>query len=165
KIALIGNEAVGKTALVRVLLGLSFPTTHSATFEDEFRWPAAPTPLVIFDMAGAAAYDRLRPFSYPGIPAFLICFAVDERRSFRDVEDKWVPELQYYVPGVRIHLAALKTDLRDDPETAARMLGNAEEAVSEVEGREMAARIGAVGYCECSALRNEAVRELIEEVL
>ncbi|KAJ3164708.1 hypothetical protein HDU88_005143 [Geranomyces variabilis] len=165
KIALIGNEAVGKTALVRVLLGLSFPTTHSATFEDEFRWPAGPTPLVIFDMAGAAAYDRLRPFSYPGIPAFLICFAVDERRSFRDVEDKWVPELQYYVPGVRIHLAALKTDLRDDPETAARMLGNAEEAVSEDEGREMAARIGAVGYSECSALRNEGVRELIEEVL
>ncbi|KAJ3153471.1 hypothetical protein HDU89_000497 [Geranomyces variabilis] len=165
KIALIGNEAVGKTALVRVLLGLSFPTTHSATFEDKFRWPAAPTPLVIFDMAGAAAYDRLRPFSYPGIPAFLICFAVDERRSFRDVEDKWVPELQYYVPGVRIHLAALKTDLRDDSETAARMLGNAEEAVSEDEGREMAARIGADGYSECSALKDEGVRELIEEVL
>ncbi|KAJ3178032.1 hypothetical protein HDU87_003810 [Geranomyces variabilis] len=166
KIAIIGNEAVGKTALVRVLLGLSFPTTHSATFEDTFEWTAAASPLSIFDMAGAAAYDRLRPFSYPGIPAFLICFSVDERRSFRDVEDKWVPELQYYVPGVRIHLAALKTDLRDDPETTVRLMGNAEEAVSEAEGREMATRIGAVGYGECSALKNVvAVRELFEELL
>ncbi|KAJ3158775.1 hypothetical protein HDU86_002456 [Geranomyces michiganensis] len=164
RIALIGDEAVGKSALVRVLLDLPFPTTHSATFEDAFHW-SAPTPLTIIDMAGAAAYDRLRPFSYPGIPAFLICFAVDERRSFRDVEDRWVPELLYYVPGARIHLAALKTDLRDDAETVARMQGNAEEVISEAEGRDMAARIGAVGYDECSALRNEGVREVFEAVV
>ncbi|KAI8917697.1 P-loop containing nucleoside triphosphate hydrolase protein, partial [Powellomyces hirtus] len=170
-LALVGNEAVGKSAALRVLTGSEFPSEHTATFEDAYTWTPGRNfetkniSISILDTAGAPAFDRLRPFSYPGIGIFVVCFAVDDRRSFRDVEDKWVPELKYYVPECAFAVAALKVDLREDEHTEMRLKLDTETVVSADEGLEMMRRIGAKAYAECSAKANIGVLELFEELM
>ena len=47
-----------------------------------------PYTLGLFDTAGQEDYDRLRPLSYPQTDVFLVCFSVDNRDSFDNVETK-----------------------------------------------------------------------------
>ncbi|KAJ3020796.1 hypothetical protein HKX48_000177 [Thoreauomyces humboldtii] len=152
KLALVGNEAVGKSSFARVCIQKPFSKEHLPTFEDEYQLFYPGAALTLLDTAGSSGFDRLRPMSYAGITAFVVCFAVDERRSLRDVEERWVPELRYYAPGCEFALMATKVDLRQDQETAARLRVNGEEPVSKEEGAEVATRIGATSYAECSAL-------------
>lgn len=54
-------------------------------------------------------YDRLRPLSYPGTDIFLLCYSIENRSSFENVEAKWIPEIKHFCPDVPILLAACKT--------------------------------------------------------
>ena len=45
-------------------------------------------------------YDRARPLSYPDTTVFLVCFSVGDPPSFKNVEEKWVPEITHHCPNV-----------------------------------------------------------------
>jgi small GTP-binding protein len=44
--------------------------------------------LALWDTAGQEDYDRLRPLSYPETDVVLICFAINLRTSFTNVQDR-----------------------------------------------------------------------------
>ena len=44
--------------------------------------------LALWDTSGQEGYDRLRPLSYPGSHAILMCFAIDSPSSLDNVQDK-----------------------------------------------------------------------------
>ena len=44
--------------------------------------------LAVWDTAGQEDYDRLRPLSYPGSHAVLICFAIDSPEALDNVKEK-----------------------------------------------------------------------------
>ena len=44
--------------------------------------------LALWDTAGQEDYDRLRPLSYPETNVILICFAIDQPTSFKNVQDR-----------------------------------------------------------------------------
>ena len=96
------------------------------------------------DTAGQEDYDRLRPLSYPMTDVFLICFSVANRSSFESVTCKWRPELEHHCPGAKMILVGLKADLREDGSSA-------ELNISPDEACDVAERIGASEYLECSA--------------
>jgi len=103
----------------------------------------------------------------------VLCFSVDSKVSLENVESKWVGEIQENCPGVKLVLVALKCDLRennDDDDEAAAGAGAAEGAQREKrpmidynQGLDVARRIKAMRYLECSAMKNRGVNEAFTE--
>jgi hypothetical protein len=44
--------------------------------------------LSLWDTVGQEHYDQLRPLSYPQTDVFLICFAIDRRKTLENVQEK-----------------------------------------------------------------------------
>merc|ERR1711928_138661 len=108
------------------------------------------------DTAGQEDYDRLRPLSYPQTDVFLVCFAVIAESSFKNVQQKWIPEITHHAPGVPIILIGTKSDLREDQETINGL---------KAKNLSMVAQIGATKYVECSALTQDKLKTVFDEAI
>ena len=119
----------------------------------------------------------------------MLCYSVESKDSLENVESKWVGEIADNCPGVKLVLVALKCDLREqgdddgDDEAAAAEAGAAlpgmaiggdddrrpaparekGPTISYDQGLEVARRIGASRYLECSAMKNRGVNEAFTE--
>lgn len=74
-----------------------------------------PIMLGLWDTAGHENYDRLRPLSYPEADVFIICFSVVNLHSYKNVRERWYPEITSHQPDLPILLVGTKIDLREDP--------------------------------------------------
>lgn len=124
----------------------------------------------MWDTAGQEEFDRLRSLSYDDTHAIMLCFAVDSKDSLENVESKWVGEIAENCHGVKLVLVALKCDLREQGEEDEEAAEGADGAQREKkpmitynQGLEVARRIGALRYLECSAMRNRGVNEAFTE--
>ncbi|KAI9833323.1 MAG: Rho GTPase [Sarea resinae] len=126
--------------------------------------------LSLWDTAGQEEFDRLRSLSYDDTHAIMLCFSVDSKDSLENVESKWVGEIAENCPGVKLVLVALKCDLReaiaDEDEDATD--GNMprqekKQLINYNQGLEVAKRIKALRYLECSAMKNRGVNEAFTE--
>lgn len=106
-----------------------------------------------------------------------------------NIPEKWTPEVKHFCPNVPIILVGNKKDLRNDEHTRRELakmkqviisnqreslLGGKcvskpsatpffnQEPVKPEDGRDMANRISAFGYMECSAKTKDGVREVFE---
>jgi len=105
----------------------------------------------------------------------MLCYSVDSKDSLENVESKWVGEIADNCPGVKLVLVALKCDLREkggDDEDGDDNTAPPEAAANERpsgplieydKGLEVAKRIGASRYLECSAMKNRGVNEAFTE--
>ncbi len=103
----------------------------------------------------------------------MLCYSVDSKDSLENVESKWVGEIADNCPGVKLVLVALKCDLRnaedeEDEDEAAAAGGEAgprekKPMINYEQGLEVARRINALRYLECSAMRNRGVNEAFTE--
>ena len=116
--------------------------------------------LNLWDTAGQEDYDRLRPLSYPQTDIFLACFSIISPISFEHIEHKWHPEIIHHCPGVPILLVGNKIDLRDDAATLAVLKEQRSAPITKTQGLEMAKKIGAVKYLECSAKTQKGLKEV-----
>jgi Ras-related C3 botulinum toxin substrate 1 len=67
--------------------------------------------------------------------------------------------------GVPFILVGTKLDLRHDPETMKRLQERHLNAKSETDGQEMARRLGAYKYLECSALTQAGLKNVFDEAI
>ena len=91
-----------------------------------------------------------------GIDVFMLVFSVVDFDSYFSIQKKWIPELQklkHYNSKVPIVRVANKTDLRS----------NADRHISTEMGEQLARRIDAVKYLECSAFEARAVEKVFSE--
>ena len=65
---------------------------------------------------------------------------------------------QHFCPDTPIILVGTKLDIRQDPSSY-------DEVVDEVSGKEVASKIGAAGYVECSAMHNTNIREVFHAAI
>lgn len=127
--------------------------------------------LSLWDTAGQEEFDRLRSLSYDNTDVVVLCFSVDSKDSLENVESKWIGEIQENCPGVKLVLVALKCDLREngdeeDEGGAGAADGAQREKKPMIEynqGLDVARRIKAMRYLECSAMRNRGVNEAFTE--
>ena len=72
--------------------------------------------LTIWDTAGHDEYSDLRPISYNGADAFVICFSLSDKVTLENAAIKWKKEILQLgpKPAVPILLCGTKRDLRDE---------------------------------------------------
>ncbi|KAF3073041.1 hypothetical protein TsFJ059_006856 [Trichoderma semiorbis] len=175
KLVLLGDGASGKTSLLNVFTRGYFPTVYEPTVFENYVHDIfvdnVHIELSLWDTAGQEEFDRLRSLSYDDTDLIVLCYSVDSKDSLENVESKWVGEIADNCPGVKLVLVALKCDLRqqeeEEPEEGAAADGNPPRekppTISYDEGLEVAKRIGASRYLECSAMKNRGVNEAFTE--
>ncbi|KAF2720348.1 hypothetical protein K431DRAFT_226692 [Polychaeton citri CBS 116435] len=172
KLVLLGDGACGKTSLLNVFTRGYFPTVYEPTVFENYVHDIfidnTHVELSLWDTAGQEEFDRLRSLSYDDTHAIMLCFSVDSPDSLENVESKWVAEIAENCPGVKLVLVALKCDLREkkeDDEDGGAGVGSGREKsmITYKQGLEVAERIKALRYLECSAMKNRGVNEAFTE--
>uniref|UniRef100_A0A0A9XI07 Ras-like GTP-binding protein RhoL n=1 Tax=Lygus hesperus TaxID=30085 RepID=A0A0A9XI07_LYGHE len=160
KITAVGDGMVGKTCLLITYTTKTFPTKYVPTvfdnFADSLTVDGQEYNTTLWDTAGQEDYERLRPLSYTHTDCFLLCFSVNNRTSYDNIQSKWCPELKHHCPNVPIILVGTKSDLRDDPNV---------DCLTPSDGRKLRRKIKALKYMECSAIKQENLKEIFVEAV
>jgi len=169
KITVVGNTSVGKTSLLISYTTNSFPGEHVPTVFDNYSANAIvdeePINLGLWDTAGAQEFKELRPLSYPGTDAFIVCYSVLDEESLKAVTDIWIPEINEHCAGVPIILVGTKIDLRTKKEVVEQYQKEGKKLLSAEDGQAVADEIDAVRFIECSALTQENLPEVFTETI
>ncbi|KAK9540175.1 hypothetical protein VZT92_002644 [Zoarces viviparus] len=159
KCVLVGDSAVGKTALLVRFTSETFPETYKPTvFENtgvEVYMDGVQISLGLWDTAGNDNFRQIRPRSYQQADVVLVCYSVANPNSLASVQHKWIAEVRENLPKVPVLVVATQTDLR---ETGAHR----GSCISAAEGRRLAHEVRAKGYLECSSLGNRGVQQVFE---
>jgi small GTP-binding protein len=108
--------------------------------------------LQLWDTQGDREYDRLRPLCYVRAQAILLCFALDNRQSLRNLSERWLAELRHYCPKARIVLIGTKSDTRQ--------LGNPDHVTDE-EARQFLDAHNCAAFIPCSAKDNKEIDRIL----
>jgi small GTP-binding protein len=155
KIVMLGDGAVGKTAMTTRFTQNFFDSDYKRTIGSDFAVKRltledddveTQVTLQVWDLAGQPRFESVRQGFYRGARGGLLLYDVTRRRTFLNVEN-WKEEafknLKNEIPLV---LVANKVDLKDS------------RVVASEEGEEFAKKNGFV-YVESSALTGENVEE------
>jgi len=169
KLVVIGDGAVGKTCLLISYANNRFPEDYIPTVFDNYVVNITAgdqnIELGLWDTAGQEEYDRLRPLSYANANVFLICFSVVNPTSYENVLSKWYPEVIHFCPDVPQILVGTKIDLRNDESTIEKLKAAGQHPVTTVEGDQLAKKIKAIRYLECSAKHGDNLKTVFDEAV
>jgi len=169
KLVVVGDGAVGKTCLLISYANNRFPEEYVPTVFDNYVVNLTAgedtIELGLWDTAGQEEYDRLRPLSYANANVFLICFSVVNPTSFENVTSKWYPEVQHFCPNIPIILVGTKYDLRGDDKTIARLKEGGQQPISFEQGEDLAKKLKAVKFIECSAYTGHNLKMVFDEAV
>ncbi|KAH7099124.1 P-loop containing nucleoside triphosphate hydrolase protein [Auriculariales sp. MPI-PUGE-AT-0066] len=165
KCVVVGDSDVGKTCLIMTQANGTFPASPPRVV-DGYAMTVfvgdTPYSLGFWDTASPEEYDPLRHLMYPQSDVFLFSFDVTNAASLGNIENKWYPEISHHCPSVPFILVGTKSDLRAGK---GQKVPRDVKLVSCSKGEDLARRLGAVAYMECSALRQEGVAQLFEEAV
>lgn len=172
KCVVVGDGNVGKTCLMKTFVDNAFPETYIPTVYDNYtammKFEDRVVNLGLWDTAGQADYDRLRPLSYPQTDVFLICFSLNNSDTYEHVKVKWFPEVHHHCPSVPIVLVGTKSDLRDNNNPVSQTTPinpNRNSIVSTDQGQQLKKLIGARYYIECSSRTQLGIKEVFDAAL
>nr|CAB3265574.1 Wrch protein [Phallusia mammillata] len=169
KCVLVGDGAVGKTSLVVSYSTNGYPTEYVPTAFDNYSVRVnvdnQAVRLQICDTAGQDEFDNMRPLCYPGTDVVLVCFSVIRPTSLGNVRDKWLPEIRKHLPKVPVILVGTKTDVRTSVDVLVDLARYSEQPVTEAEGHQFAAEVGASKYVECSSLTQKHLKDVFDSAI
>lgn len=159
KCVLVGDCAVGKTALLVRFTSETFPDSYKPTVFDntgvEVFMDGIQISLGLWDTAGHDNFKQIRPRSYQQADVVLICYSVANPNSLLSVQRKWIAEVRENLPKVPVLVVATQTDQRE-------MGVHRGNCISAAEGKRVAHEVHAKGYLECSSLSNRGVQQVFE---
>eukprot|EP01120_Amphizonella_sp_Union-15-10_P006392 TRINITY_DN2038_c0_g1_i5.p1 TRINITY_DN2038_c0_g1~~TRINITY_DN2038_c0_g1_i5.p1 ORF type:complete len:208 (-),score=25.63 TRINITY_DN2038_c0_g1_i5:52-633(-) len=169
KLVVVGDGAVGKTCLLIAYANNKFPEDYVPTVFDNYVVNISAgeqtIELGLWDTAGQEEYDRLRPLSYANANIFLVCFSVVNPVSYENVSSKWYPELMHFCPEIPYLLVGTKTDLRNDQGTIDKLKASGSAPILSPKGEELAKKIKAHKYMECSAKTEDNLKTVFDEAI
>ncbi|XP_048852415.1 rho-related GTP-binding protein RhoH [Brienomyrus brachyistius] len=159
KCVLVGDSAVGKTALLVRFTSETFPDSYKPTVYEntgvEVFMDGVQISLGLWDTAGNDTFRQIRPMSYQQADVVLLCYSVANISSYASVRNKWIGEVRAHLPSIPVLVVAMQTDQRE-------MGPQRGSCVTAMEGKQLARDIRAKGYLECSALSNRGIQQVFE---
>ncbi|KAH3849034.1 uncharacterized protein LOC127873649 [Dreissena polymorpha] len=158
---LIGDAMIGKSTLVQAFMSQHLPKTPYVatvleTYEGCLDVDGQKQNLSILDNAGQHDYETMRSCSYKDSEVHVLCYSVADRNSLESIQDFWVPEVNNCTRRRKpIILVATQTDLR-------KGVNGDSDKITTKEGEEIAKKIGADVFVECSAMEQESVNHVFE---
>jgi len=169
KLVVVGDGAVGKTCLLISYANKRFPEEYVPTVFDNYVVNLTAgdqqIELGLWDTAGQEEYDRLRPLSYANASVFLVCYSVVSPVSYENITAKWYPELMHFCPDVPQILVGTKIDLRKDPSVVEKLRSQGQYPLTPEQGMDLAKKIKAEKYLECSAKTTENLKTVFDEAV
>ena len=169
KIHFAGDGAVGKTCMIISHTEGKFPKEYLPSILEHYETIITKNEeelkFKIWDTGGEEGYARIRSLGYPGTSVFITVFSVVNRPSYVNINDRWIHEIRHHCPNTPILVVGNKTDLRNDSQTIYQLQKEGKTAITFEEGEELAKNIGAVAYCECSALTFEGLKNVFDHAL
>jgi len=169
KLVVIGDGAVGKTCLLISYANNKFPEEYIPTVFDNYvvniTAGSDTIELGLWDTAGQEEYDRLRPLSYANANVFLVCFAVVNPISFENIVSKWYQEVVHFCQDVPLVLVGTKVDLRKDEKIIESLRQTNQQPITTAQGQDLARKIKAFKYLECSARTQENLKTVFDEAI
>eukprot|EP00467_Chlorarachnion_reptans_P017458 CAMPEP_0114511540 /NCGR_PEP_ID=MMETSP0109-20121206/14456_1 /TAXON_ID=29199 /ORGANISM="Chlorarachnion reptans, Strain CCCM449" /LENGTH=191 /DNA_ID=CAMNT_0001691083 /DNA_START=132 /DNA_END=707 /DNA_ORIENTATION=+ len=169
KCVVVGDGSIGKTCLLISYTTNRFSKEYIPTVFDNYTADViVDSKLVhlgLWDTAGQADYDRLRPLSYRDTDVFLVCFSVVNPDSFDNVKEKWVDEVKHHCPEVPMILVGTKYDLREDKGIIAELTKKGQKPITPQMGEALAKELGMKKYMECSACTQHNVKAVFDEAV
>jgi small GTP-binding protein len=149
KVSIAGDEAVGKTSLIRRYCEGKFEESRVATIGVDFQTKVVDRPLgavklSIWDMAGQSRFEVVRTGMYRGSRATALVFDLSNPATLEHLP-AWCGEVQTNAKGTKLLVVGNKLDLASE-----RGVGKA-----------FADSIGAA-YVETSAQSGEGVTEMFD---
>lgn len=150
KIVLAGDEAVGKTCLIRRLIINEFSQDYKPTLGFEILLHKmlikdVPITFVIWDIAGQTAFESVRRSYYKDSRGFLLVFNLANRVTLRNLE-YWAAEIKETCPTAPLVMLGNKVDLP-------------EQKVTHHEMKQIAKDLGCVDSILTSAKTGQGVKE------
>ena len=161
RIVVVGDGEVGKTSMIASYAMNSFDEQHVPTVYDVYTCiveiDGEKHSVQIHDTAGQEDYDRTRPIAYPGTNCFIMVFSIDSETSLTHIEWKWMPEIRHFSKETPILLVANKKDRRREEVPSG--------VVSAEMGQQMATKMKADAYAECSAKTREGIKPVFDRAI
>ena len=114
KVVAVGDGAVGKTCLLITLQFNEFPEEYIPTVFDvssmHLEEMGHAFDIAFWDTDNNSGFEveKLRPLSYPQTDIILFCFSLSSLCSLQNVDTKWGPEVERYIPDAHRLLVGLK---------------------------------------------------------
>jgi small GTP-binding protein len=141
KVCLLGDNAVGKTSLVKKYVYDTFDDKYIATIGtktvkkelvvDYFGKPLDLT-LMIWDILGQKEYRRMQAMSFEGTSGALMVSDVTRPETLKGLKEYWVPALKKVAGPVPMIFLANKCDLVDEAGFDASVLSELSELTDSV---------------------------------
>jgi GTPase SAR1 family protein len=91
KIVFLGNECVGKSRLVGQIIGIDAPASmefYVPTIEEMHSFTFMHRDCIMMDTGGSSAFDRVRPCMCRDATDFVLCYSIDDLKSFLTIQEK-----------------------------------------------------------------------------
>ena len=165
RVTTVGDDRVGKTCIFERYIGNPFPPKYYPgcsfqAYSENMKIGEEIYNRELWETACRADSfsNRLRPLQYPQTTVFLVCFSIVDPRSFKNVQEQWVPEIKHHCPNIPFLLVGTQVDLRYDRAVLDKLAKNKEKPVSKESGEMLAKSLKAGKYVECSALTGKESR-------
>ncbi|PYI09142.1 Rho GTPase Rho1 [Aspergillus sclerotiicarbonarius CBS 121057] len=151
----VGDSGSGKTSLLRAYLRKGYMNEPQSTVYDchvaNVKVDGRDMKLKLVDTPGKRRFRIFRSLNYRNAHGIILCFAVNDRDSFKRIGGGWITEIREFCLDTPIILVRCKMDLRQKP---------FEDIVSVRTARALQKEIGAYTYLECSAHEQSNVDEI-----
>lgn len=156
-LTIIGRGNCGKSSILNRYFRDCFLDEKEATplLSEEIKFTIKNKKMLlkIWDTSGQENFYTFRTLTLPISDYVLICYSIDDIRSFYEVTDTLIPMVQTKgKENSKIILVGTKTDLRTEDDR------------SYEEGLVLSQNIKAYKFYECSSLTGEGINSIFEEI-
>ncbi|XP_067939421.1 cell division control protein 42 homolog [Watersipora subatra] len=164
KLAIVGDRQCGKTSLLRSFsTKLTYPYTTESARPLPSQYPVKQKMLGLEYTGTATDTDsediENRIVAYSRADVIILCFSLVNKVSFKNLEKKWLKELEQYCPNVPILLVGTQSDLVHNPNIKKK------DIVTWLQIKKLLETHRLHDYCESSALTKDGLSNVFEEAM
>ncbi|KAJ5076581.1 ras-like gtp-binding protein rho [Anaeramoeba ignava] len=94
----------------------------------------------------------------------VFCFSIIDYYSFENIQSFWIPNTEKYLKNKKIVLIGTKIDLRNNEERINQLKEKNQKLITKEEGIELAKKIKAIKYFECSSFNQKGIETIFNEI-